>query len=186
VLKGHSSEPILLGCPLLLQLWCHERFTIGQPVVPLYAYEPLPEGHDLRDRFTMGSLWCLRTVISYLSLSIYLSILSCLVNPHLGFTFGLYADLVLPRPDEEGVHGLHRLVRCSHERGRQVDALLKGGSREPRTTWILVFVLPRPALLDDEDAVAVQHVRGGVRRPQGVKVVQPLPAMACSCGAHCS
>jgi hypothetical protein len=56
VLKGRSAEPILLGCPLLLQLWCHERFAIGRPVVPLYAYEPLPEGHDPRDRFTMGSL----------------------------------------------------------------------------------------------------------------------------------
>jgi hypothetical protein len=34
------------------------------------VYEPLPQGHDPRDHFTMGSLWCLRTVISYLSLSI--------------------------------------------------------------------------------------------------------------------
>jgi hypothetical protein len=53
-LKGRAVEPILLGCPLLLQLWCHERFAIA--VVPLYAYEPLPEGHDPRDRFTMGSV----------------------------------------------------------------------------------------------------------------------------------
>jgi hypothetical protein len=95
-------EPILLGCPLLLQLWCHERFVIGQPVVPLYAYESLPEGHDPRDRFTIGSLWCLWKVISYLSLSICLSISSSLFNRHLWFTFGLYADLVRPRPDEEG------------------------------------------------------------------------------------
>jgi hypothetical protein len=74
------TEPILLGCPLLLQLWCHERFAIGQLVVALYAYEPLPEGHDPHNRFTMGSLWCLRKVISYLSLSIFFSISSILLN----------------------------------------------------------------------------------------------------------
>jgi hypothetical protein len=72
------------------------RFAIGHPIVPLYAYEPLPEGHDPRDRFTMGSLWCLQKVISYLSLSNCLSILSSFFNRHLGFTFGLYADLVHP------------------------------------------------------------------------------------------
>jgi hypothetical protein len=66
VLKGRATEKILLGCPLLLQLWCHERFVIGWPVVALYAYDPLPEGHDPRDHFTMGSLWCLRKVITYL------------------------------------------------------------------------------------------------------------------------
>jgi hypothetical protein len=44
------------------------------PIVPLYTYEPLPEGHDPRDRFTMGSLRCLRKVISYLSHSICLFI----------------------------------------------------------------------------------------------------------------
>jgi hypothetical protein len=63
VSKGRAVEPILLGCPLLLQLWCHERFAIGWPVVPLYEYEPLPEGHDPRDRFTMGSLRFLWRVI---------------------------------------------------------------------------------------------------------------------------
>jgi hypothetical protein len=29
VSKGRAAELILLGCPLLLQLWCHERFAIG-------------------------------------------------------------------------------------------------------------------------------------------------------------
>jgi hypothetical protein len=71
VSKGRAAKPILLGCPLLLQLWCHEWFVIGQPVVPLYAYEPLLEGHDPRDHFPMGSLWGLWKVISYLSLSIF-------------------------------------------------------------------------------------------------------------------
>jgi hypothetical protein len=36
VLKGREAELILLSCPLLLQLWCHERFVIGRPVVALY------------------------------------------------------------------------------------------------------------------------------------------------------
>jgi hypothetical protein len=157
VLKGRSAEPILLSCPLLLQLWCHERFVFGRPVVPVNAYEPLPEGHDPRDCFTMGSLWRLRKVISCLSLSICLSILSSLFNPHLGFTFGLYANLVCPRPDEGGVQGLRRVVRRSHGR--------RGGCHDPRTTGALVFVLLRLELLDDEDAIVVRHVRGGVRHP---------------------
>jgi hypothetical protein len=122
VLKRRSTEPILLGCPLLLQLWCLLRFVIGRLVIPLYAYEPLPKGHDPRDRFTMGSLWCLQKVISYLSLSIsiYLSISSSLFNRSLGFTFGLYADLIRPRSDEEGVQGLRQAVQRSHGRGRHV------------------------------------------------------------------
>jgi hypothetical protein len=74
----------------------------------------------------MGSLWCLWKVITYLSLSICLSILSSLFNRHLWFTFGLYTDLVRPRPHEEGVQGLRRAVRHSHRRGRQVDAVLRG------------------------------------------------------------
>jgi hypothetical protein len=73
----------------------------------------------------MGSLWCLQKVISYLSLSICLSISSSLFNRHLWFTFGLYADLVCPQLDEEGVQGLRRAVRRSHGRRHQVDALLK-------------------------------------------------------------
>jgi hypothetical protein len=96
-----GADPSRLSSPF--QLWCHERFAISQPVVSLYAYEPLPEGHDPRDSFTMGSFWCLRKVITYLSLSICLSISSSLFNRHLWFTFGLYADLVRPRLDEEGV-----------------------------------------------------------------------------------
>jgi hypothetical protein len=47
-------------------------------------------------------------------------------------------------------------------------------------------VLPRPIVLDDEVAVAVRHVRGGVRRPQGTEAVRLLPGVTCACGAHCS
>jgi hypothetical protein len=46
-----------------------------------------------------------------------------------------------------------------------VDALLRGGCHDPRTIGALVFVLLRPELLDDEDAIVVRHVRGGVRHP---------------------
>jgi hypothetical protein len=35
----------------------------------------------------MGLVWCHRMVISYISLSICLSILSSLFNPHLGLSF---------------------------------------------------------------------------------------------------
>jgi hypothetical protein len=98
----------------------------------------------------------------------------------------LYVDLVHPRPDEEGVPGLHQAVRLSHGRGCQVDALLRGVCRDLRTSRALVFVLPRLAILVDEVAVAVRHVRGGVCRPQGAEAVRPLPIVACACGAQCS
>jgi hypothetical protein len=67
-----------------------------------------------------------------------------------------------------------------------VDAVLRGGYRGPRTIGPLDFVFPRPAVLDDEVVVAVRHVRGGVRRPQGTEAVRPLTGVACACGAHCS
>jgi hypothetical protein len=88
VLKGRSKKAILLGCPLLLQLWWHERFIISRPVVSLQPYEALPEGLNPADRFTMDSLWCLRMVISYLSLSICLSILFA------KFTFRVHISFV--------------------------------------------------------------------------------------------
>ena len=47
------------------------------------------------------------------------------------------------------------------------------------------FLLPRPSRLEDEDAVGVRRVRGGVRRPQGDEVVRPLPGVACAGYAHC-
>ena len=48
---------------------------------------------------------------------------------------------------------------------------------DARTTWSLVFVLPRPALVEDDDAVGVRRLRGGVRRPQGDAAVWPLPGI---------
>lgn len=60
--KVASLEPIFLGCPLLVQLWSYERFSIGRPRIHVGPYEPLPPEHDHRDRPTMGSMWCLRKV----------------------------------------------------------------------------------------------------------------------------
>ena len=58
-----------------------------------------------------------------------------------------------------------------------MDAVLSAGHRGARTTRPLVFVLLRPARLEDEDTVGVRRVRGGVRRPQGDEAVWPLPGI---------
>jgi hypothetical protein len=34
-MKPTSREVILLGCPLLLQMWIHEQFDIGRPKTDL-------------------------------------------------------------------------------------------------------------------------------------------------------
>jgi hypothetical protein len=61
-----SREAILLGCPLLLQMWIHERFDIGRPRTDLSEYEAAADGTDPADLPTMGSLWCLRKVMASL------------------------------------------------------------------------------------------------------------------------
>jgi hypothetical protein len=61
-----SKEGILLGCPLLLQMWIHEWFYIGRPKADLSEYQTLPEDTDPADLPTMGSLWCLRKVMTSL------------------------------------------------------------------------------------------------------------------------
>jgi hypothetical protein len=61
-----SREAILLWCPLLLQMWIHEWFDIGRPKADLSECEPLPDGTDPADLPTMGSLWCLRKVMTSL------------------------------------------------------------------------------------------------------------------------
>jgi hypothetical protein len=61
-----SREAILLGCPLLLQMWIHERFDVDRPRADLSEYEPLPNGTDPTDLPIMGSLWCLQKVMTSL------------------------------------------------------------------------------------------------------------------------
>jgi hypothetical protein len=73
-----SREAILLGCLLLLQMWIRERFDIGRPRADLSEYEPLVDGTDSADLPTMGSLWCLRKVMT--SLYVILHVMSSLVR----------------------------------------------------------------------------------------------------------
>jgi hypothetical protein len=47
-------------------MWIHERFDIGRPRADLSEYEPLAGGTDPADLPTMGSLWCLRKVMTSL------------------------------------------------------------------------------------------------------------------------
>jgi hypothetical protein len=61
-MRPMSREAILLWCPLLLQMWIHERFDIGRPRMDLSEYEAPADGTDPVDLPTMGSLWCLRKV----------------------------------------------------------------------------------------------------------------------------
>jgi hypothetical protein len=61
-----SREAILLGCPLLLQMQIHKRFDIIRPRTDLSEYEPAADGTDPADLPTMGSLWCLRKVMTSL------------------------------------------------------------------------------------------------------------------------
>jgi hypothetical protein len=72
-----SREAILLGCPLMLQMWIHERFDIGQPRTDLSEYELAADGTDPADLPTMGSLWCLRKVMT--SLYVILRVMTSVV-----------------------------------------------------------------------------------------------------------
>jgi hypothetical protein len=50
---GELGE-ILLGCPLLLQMWIHKRFDIGRLRTDLSEYEPAADDTDPADLPTMG------------------------------------------------------------------------------------------------------------------------------------
>jgi hypothetical protein len=56
VTRPTSREVILLGCPLLLEMWIHERFDIGRPRTDFSEYEPAVDGTDPADFPAMGSL----------------------------------------------------------------------------------------------------------------------------------
>jgi hypothetical protein len=77
VTRPTSRKAILLGCPLLLQMWIHERFYIGRPRTDLLEYEMPADDTDPTDLPTMGSLWCLRKVMT--SLYVILRVMSSLV-----------------------------------------------------------------------------------------------------------
>jgi hypothetical protein len=73
-----SREAILLGCPLLLQMWIHEWFDFGRPRADLSEYEPLADGTDPVDLHTMCSPWCLQKVMT--SLYVILRVMSYVVR----------------------------------------------------------------------------------------------------------
>ncbi|WVZ82407.1 hypothetical protein U9M48_029673 [Paspalum notatum var. saurae] len=54
-----KSEPhsTLTGCPLLLQLWAYERFSVGRPMVDLEPYDDGFYGDEDDERPTMATLW---------------------------------------------------------------------------------------------------------------------------------
>jgi hypothetical protein len=78
VTRPASREAILLGCPLLLQMWIHKRFDIGRPKTDLSEYEAAADGTDPTDLPTMGSLWCLRKVM--ISLYVILRVMTSIVQ----------------------------------------------------------------------------------------------------------
>jgi hypothetical protein len=78
VTRSASREAILLTCPLLLHMWIHERFDIGRPRTDLSEYEVAADGTDPADLPTMGSLWCLRKVMT--SLYVILRVMTSVVQ----------------------------------------------------------------------------------------------------------
>jgi hypothetical protein len=78
VARPASREVILLGCRLLLQMWIHKWFNIGRPRTDLPEYEAAADGTDPTDLPTMGSLWCLRKVMT--TLYVILRIMTCVVQ----------------------------------------------------------------------------------------------------------
>jgi hypothetical protein len=77
-MRPTSREAILLGCPLLLQMWIHEWLNIGRPRMDLSEYEPPADGTDPEDLPTMGCLWCLRKVMT--STYVILRVMSSVVR----------------------------------------------------------------------------------------------------------
>jgi hypothetical protein len=78
VTRPTSREAILLGCPLLVQMWIHEWFDIGRQRTDLSEYEAGADGTDPADLPTMGSLWCLREVMT--SLYVILRVMTSVVQ----------------------------------------------------------------------------------------------------------
>jgi hypothetical protein len=78
VTRPASREAILLGCPFLLQMWIHEWFDIGRPRTNLSEYEQATDDTNPADLPTMGSLWCLRKVMT--SLYVILHIMNSAVR----------------------------------------------------------------------------------------------------------
>jgi hypothetical protein len=48
-------------------MWIHEQFDIGRSKADLSEYQPLLDDTDPADLPNMGSLWCLRKVMTSLT-----------------------------------------------------------------------------------------------------------------------
>jgi hypothetical protein len=59
-------------------MWIHERFDIGRAWTDLSEYEAAADGTGPADLPTMGSLWCLRKVMT--SLYVILRIMTSVVQ----------------------------------------------------------------------------------------------------------
>jgi hypothetical protein len=59
-------------------MWIHERFDIGWTRTDLSEYEVAADGTDPADLPTMGSLWCLRKVMT--SLYVILRVMTFVVQ----------------------------------------------------------------------------------------------------------
>jgi hypothetical protein len=59
-------------------MWIHERFDIGRPRTDLSEHEAAANGTDPADLPTMGSLWCLRKVMT--SLYVILCVMTYVVQ----------------------------------------------------------------------------------------------------------
>jgi hypothetical protein len=58
-------------------MWIHERFNIGRPRTDLSEYKPAADRTNPADLPTMGSLWCLRKVMT--SLYVILRVMTSVV-----------------------------------------------------------------------------------------------------------
>jgi hypothetical protein len=172
--EADEWEAILLGCPLLLHMWIHERFDIGRPRTDLSEYESPADGTDPVDLPTMGSLWCLRKVMTslYLILRVMISVVP--------FTelFSFFAARLGWGAAEDGLQGLRWSDRPDGRCPGPVDTVRSCHGRYLRTTGALVPVLLRPGVLDDVATTGLRCLRRGVRCPPGDEAVRPLPGCA--------
>jgi len=60
--RQNDRNAVLMGCPILLQLWSYERIAIGRPMIDQSPYTPDMYGDTEDDRPTMGTLWYSRQV----------------------------------------------------------------------------------------------------------------------------
>ena len=60
--RQNDRNAVLMGCPILLQVWSYERIAIGRPMIDQSPYKPDMYGDTEDDRPTMGTLWYSRQV----------------------------------------------------------------------------------------------------------------------------